>query len=120
MSLKDVLNDLVASIPGARGAMFLDQEGEAVAVAGSDLPAYDLQVIGAYSGIFLSNAQRVSDELDFGTTERVKIQCRESDLFITRLSDGYYLVLVLKQRAHEGVAWQKIVATRDRLNEEIA
>lgn len=119
MALKGVLNDLVAAVPGARGAMFLDHEGEAVVVTDSDLPAYDLQVIGAYSGIFLSNARRVSDELNLGHTQRLKIECRDSHLFITGLNDGYYLVLVLSDRANEGLAWHRVMATRDRLNEEI-
>lgn len=119
MSLKEVLNELVAVVPGSRGAMFLDQEGEAVAVTGSTLPAYDLQVIGAYSGIFLSGARRLASELDLGNPQRVKIQCRTSHLFITGLNDGYYLVLILTEGFNEGVAWHHIIATRDRLNQEI-
>ena len=99
--------------------MFLDHEGEAVVVSDSQIPSSDLQVIGAYSGIFLSTARRVCSEMEFGETDRLKVACGGSHLLITAMKEGYYLVLVLSHESHEGLAWRHLLAARDRLNEEI-
>jgi predicted regulator of Ras-like GTPase activity (Roadblock/LC7/MglB family) len=113
------MDQMVAAVPGALGAMFLDHEGEAVAVSGSQIPKYDLQVIGAYSGIFLSNARRVCEDVRLGAADRLKIQCHGSNLFIAALNDGYYMVLVLNSDSMDAFAWRHLLVARERLNQEI-
>lgn len=119
MPYQRLMNEMVQTLRGASGAVFLDQEGEAVVTAGDRLAKYDLQVIGAYAGIFLSNLKRTCHAIDFGEAERFKLECSGSTLLITELKDGYYLVLVLEPAAPEGDAWRKLIETRDRLIEEL-
>lgn len=113
MPYQRLMSALVSELDGAAGAVFLDQEGESVVTTERSLAKYELQVIGAYAGIFLSQVRRVSDGLDFGRTEYFKLQCTESTLLITDLKDGYYLVLVLHPAANEALAWQRLKHVRD-------
>jgi predicted regulator of Ras-like GTPase activity (Roadblock/LC7/MglB family) len=114
-----LLETMLAGIPGSIGAMFLDHEGEAVAVVGRRLPRYDAQIIGAYEGIFLSQVRRLCSALDFGTADRFKIECEGALLLLVDLKDGYYLVLVAAPDTPEGVAWQRLTEAREKLLEEI-
>lgn len=113
MPYQRLMHALVNELDGAAGAVFLDQEGESVVTTERTLAKYELQVIGAYAGIFLSQIRRVCDGLRFGSAEHFKLQCRESTLLITNLKDGYYLVLVLEPAASEAIAWQRLKSVRD-------
>lgn len=117
---REMLQEMIDDIPGARGAIFLDHEGEAVDRIGRDLSDYDLQVIGAYQGIFLSQLRRLTEDLRHGEVARFRIAGRNSSLFVSDLKDGYYLVLITGRTCNEGLAWHRLLDTRERLLEEIA
>lgn len=116
---KSILREMVEEIPGGRGAIFLDHEGEAVERVGEQLTDYQLQVIGAYQGIFLSQLRRLCEDLRYGTPSRFRIGCRDAALYISDLADGYYLVAVTSPESNEGITWSRVMKTRERLLEEI-
>lgn len=116
---KQVLQEMCDDIPGARGAIFLDHEGEAVERYGDGVSDYQLQVIGAYQGIFLSQLRRLCEDLRQGVLSNFRIGCRDAALFVCELADGYYIVLVTDRTANEGVAWHRIMETREVLLQEI-
>ncbi|MGA7617158.1 MAG: hypothetical protein WBX15_18490 [Thermoanaerobaculia bacterium] len=110
---------MVHSTRGAVGAAFLDHQGEAVELVASGLEPYDVQVIGAYQGIFLGQLEELCRRLDGGTPLRTKFSWESFSLLNTVVDDGYYVVLVLADSAHEGLAWQRLEECRKRILEEI-
>lgn len=116
---KQMLQEMVEAIPGGRGAIFLDHEGEAVERYGADLSDYQLQVIGAYQGIFLSQLRRLCEDLRHGEASRFRVGCRDAVLYVSDLREGYYLVAVTSPESNEAIAWQRVLETSEKLLEEI-
>jgi predicted regulator of Ras-like GTPase activity (Roadblock/LC7/MglB family) len=60
MSFKPVLMNLCQAIPGARGAVFVDYDGECIqqVVLDPSLTHYDLMVAGAHAAPLLANEWR--------------------------------------------------------------
>lgn len=116
---REMLREMVEAIPGGRGAIFLDHEGEAVERFGHEMTDYQLQVIGAYQGIFLSQLRRLCEDLRHGNPARFRIGCRDATLYISDLKDGYYLVAVTHPESNEGLTWRQVQKTSERLLEEI-
>jgi predicted regulator of Ras-like GTPase activity (Roadblock/LC7/MglB family) len=119
MTLRATLQRLIDETDGSLGAIFLDHEGEAVDSVTATLSPYEMQVVGAYNGIFLSRLNRICAELNHGTTEGFKIEAEHSRMLVSNLKDGYYLVLVLNREASEGLAWHQLKLASEALREEI-
>ncbi len=122
MTFQDILRQLLQSTPGAIGAVFLDQEGEAVELRAEnvfDIGPEGLRAIGAYEGIFLSDLTRACERISAGTPQRLTIDFEHAKVLSCALKDGYYLVLVISGDASEGIAWQRLRACRERLRAEI-
>jgi len=118
VGFREILVDVLQSVGGAIGAIFLDSEGESVEVVSArpfDTDDHDLRVIGAYSGIFLSQLRRITEATNAGEARRFKIDFAASKIFCCVLRDGYYLVLVVDAGAVEGVVWQRLERCRDQL-----
>jgi predicted regulator of Ras-like GTPase activity (Roadblock/LC7/MglB family) len=117
-----ILGDLLRNAEGAIGAIFLDHEGESVALRSErifDIGEYGLKAIGAYSGMFLNQARRLCENVDGGEPDRLTISFEHAKVLSCSLKDGYYLVLVMDAHANEGLAWQHIGQTRATLMAEI-
>jgi predicted regulator of Ras-like GTPase activity (Roadblock/LC7/MglB family) len=122
VSFHEILGDLLDSCRGSIGAVFLDHEGESVALRSErvfDIGDYGLKAIGAYSGMFLNNARRIATNLDGGNPERLTITFEHAKVLSCPLKDGYYVVLVVDHNANEGLAWQHLAQCRKRLLEEL-
>lgn len=80
-----------------------------------DADDHDLRVIGAYQGIFLTRLRELAARLPVGTPTRFKVEFERASTLSCDIKDGYYLVLILDQDANEGIAWQRLLATRDEV-----
>lgn len=89
-----ILENLVSSVPGAVGAIFTDEEGEAIELFG-DIEDYALQVVGAYSATIYP---MFSGE-NYGDAETVWFSCRRYSVVIRKI-ENYILTLVLKGRTY--------------------
>jgi predicted regulator of Ras-like GTPase activity (Roadblock/LC7/MglB family) len=119
---QEILRQLLQSIPGSIGAVFLDREGESVDLWAErifEIGPDGLRAIGAYSGIFLGNLQRICSQFSLGSLERLSIEFEHVRLLSCNLKEGYYLVVVVESGANEGVAWQQIRVCRERLLDEL-
>ena len=119
---REILQELVASTPGAIGALFLDWEGEAVEVVGDrplDADEHGLKITGAYQGIFLTQLRDLCTRLEAGQPHRFKIDFETTRVFSCDLKEGYYLVLVVDTTANEAVAWRALDGCRERLMPEL-
>jgi predicted regulator of Ras-like GTPase activity (Roadblock/LC7/MglB family) len=117
-----ILLELLQATEGSLGALFLDNEGETVEVITErplDAGDHDLQVIGAYQGIFRTQLQKLCEHLDVGTPLRLKIEFAKTRVLSCDLKDGYYLVLVMDEQANEGIAWRRLEECRKRLIAEM-
>ncbi|MBV9495811.1 MAG: hypothetical protein JOZ54_16305 [Acidobacteria bacterium] len=106
------------STDGALGAIFLDQEGETVEVLTErpfEADDNDLKVVGAYSGIFLTQLRNVCLDTKSGKLDRFKLEFATTSVFSCDLKDGYYVVLLTDATVNEGVAWKQLCACRERL-----
>ena len=122
MPFRPILLELLQSIDGSLGALFLDWEGECVEVITErpfDADDHDLRVIGAYQGIFRAQLRKLCEEMDAGRPLRLKMDFETTKVLTCDLKDGYYLVLVLETTTNEGAAWQHLEACRHRLLAEI-
>jgi predicted regulator of Ras-like GTPase activity (Roadblock/LC7/MglB family) len=118
MPFRRILQDLVTATHGALGAIFLDQEGETVEVLTErpfEADDNDLKVVGAYSGIFLTQLRNVCHEMGTGKLDRFKLEFATTTVFSCDLKDGYYVVLLTDGTTNEGVAWQRLCECRERL-----
>ena len=114
-----MLQSAVQRIDGALGAMFVDFQGEAVNTSSTYLSRYDLEVIGAYQGIYLDRLRELCQGNSYGTPVRFKIGFREAVFLNVILTDEYYLVLILRPGANEGVAWRVLDECRNEILREI-
>jgi len=122
LPFRQILLELLQSIHGSLGALFLDWEGECVEVITErpfDADDHDLRVIGAYQGIFRAQLRKLCEEMDAGRPLRLKMDFETTKVLTCDLKDGYYLVLVLETTTNEGAAWQHLEACRARLMAEI-
>jgi predicted regulator of Ras-like GTPase activity (Roadblock/LC7/MglB family) len=119
MTFRNILSTLVENVDGALGAMFLDDQGESVEVVTRSIDPYEMQVIGAYQGIFLDHVRRICSAFEHGRLEQFKIDWRNSTMFNVDLADGYYLVLVCRRGIIEAIAWRALLECRELLIKEI-
>jgi hypothetical protein len=122
LPFEGILRHLLENVPGSIGAVFLDREGESVALWAErvfEIGPEGLRAIGAYQGIFLAELRRLCERTAAGRLLRVTIDFEHVKLLTCDLKDGYYLVLVMEHAASEGIAWRGLNACRERLVHEI-
>jgi len=101
-----MLDELVASAPGARGAVFCDYEGEFVdlVVADPALTDYDMKVVGAHMAAAWTNLQTGAMERGAGGIVEMRLGCEGGTLMCRSLRDGYYVVLLVRNGTLSGRA----------------
>lgn len=114
-----LLTNLLVDIPGARGAIFMDPEGEAIEHVSRDGGLFELKLEGAYHGIFLRRAAQLANLVGAGELERLVLSGAGLQVVTTALKDGYYLVVVLDAGAPLARLRGPILRTAAALNEEI-
>lgn len=119
-----ILQELLAAVPGARGAVFCDALGEtvnAVGASGRSAPTenndFDLRVAGAQLATPLELSMRDNEHL--GTIVEATITGRYESLLVQPLADGYYLVLCLEPGALIGLGWSKLRLAASRVLAEM-
>jgi hypothetical protein len=109
-----ILEALVASVPGARGAALVDLLGETVDYAGRGAP-FDLRVAAAHWRIVLEETR---SQTSFSGLKWLAVRAARGTYVVHALPDGYALVLVLV-RAAGLFGWDRAVGTCARaLGEE--
>lgn len=89
-----ILEQLVASIPGTRGAALVDFEGETVDYAGVIDP-FDLKIAAAHWQIVLAQA----GDTRLGPLRQITVRARARSFIVRQLQPGYAVVLVLHPHA---------------------
>ena len=103
-----LLRELIRTVPGARGAVFCDYDGETVTSVGASgkmdhepMDDFNLRVAGAQFATALILASEKSDSA-MGSPRECIIHGKREKLVIHMLPDHYYLVLCLEPNALTG------------------
>ena len=94
MPFKSLLKRLLEDIPGALGAIIVDWEGESVDQV-SMVNEYDIKILGAHSGIILTQLREALLRTDSGALDQVVIRTGRSKTLISPLTEDYLLMLQL-------------------------
>jgi len=95
MPFNYLLTNLLVDVPEAVGAIFLDEEGEAVDWVTRHNDPFDLKVEGAYHSIFKRRLDGLSDRTSIGDLHHYIVHGEHLTSLTRALPDGYYLVLIL-------------------------
>ena len=92
-----MLTALVGRLPGARGAVFCDHEGESVelVVHDSAISEYEMKVFGAQLASPWLTVQASARERGAGTLLELQAGCARGSLLCRSLPEGYDLVLLI-------------------------
>ncbi len=119
MAFHDTLTQLLAAHDDAIGVLFLDSTGETVDLACAAIPTYDLQVIGAYLGIYLRHLDKVMTLNHLGATRLIHIEKRQVHIHVLPLPDGYCLALVQSHPGQVARARTSLIAAGAELVREL-
>jgi hypothetical protein len=109
-----ILAQLVARVPGARGAALVDRQGETVDYAGR-LDAFSLRVAAAHLRIVLEDLGRQGG---LGEPAFVAVRTKRAAFSVYALPDGYAIALLLSHKARLTGHARAISATARLLADE--
>jgi hypothetical protein len=113
---RQILDELLVTTAGSLAAIFLDWEGETIALAcDRDLSDHELRILGAYQGIFLDRLRDICTRIAAGQPHRFKLEFEEQSVLSYDVRDGYYIVLLVDSSFNEGLAWRRLETCRQRL-----
>lgn len=113
-----ILKDLVMTAPGAKAAIFLDNEGESIAHAGD--AGVDIRLLGAWKEIHLDHIKDIGHRLGLGTVHAVLFSLDEGNELIAPVSEDYCLLLFLSSFADVREAIISIKGAVELLKQEVA
>ena len=127
MPFRELLGALVAGVPGARGAIFCDYEGESVDlfVAAPQPPGcgplsvYDLKLCGAQLTAVWTMLQECSKANGAGRLDALRLAAEHGTLLCHAAKQGYYVTLLLAPRAQASMAAVAVAELARRFAEEM-
>lgn len=119
MSYEYVLRNLLAECEGSIGVLFLDDSGETVDLACTERDTHDMQLLGAYVGIYLRQFRRFLESERLGEIELIQVESTRAHVFACPLADGYFLVLVQRGPNLAAVARRQLERAAALLMDEL-
>ncbi len=110
------LREVVARVPGARGAVFLDFEGEAVDEF-ADVPTMEIHLVGAHLGIILALVREQSGRI--GAPVEMIIEAARATLLIRAIDSRYLVVLDAAPDAQVGLMSRELGRAVDELRAQM-
>jgi predicted regulator of Ras-like GTPase activity (Roadblock/LC7/MglB family) len=117
MPYKEILEELIRSVDRLEGALLLDATGELVIASGP--VGMRQQLIGAYQGIVLAQAQRVAGRHALGDVRYLLWRHGRGTVIVRPLKDGYYLVVTVAAEGDVARGLFRSAAVQERLNAEL-
>jgi hypothetical protein len=115
-----ILDELLVKTNGALAALFLDFEGETVALTcDRDLSDHALRILGAYQVVYFTRLRTMCANADAGEPQRFKIEFDAMSVLSCDVKDGYYVVLLVDGSVNEGMAWRRLDRCREQLLAEM-
>lgn len=95
--INQILENLLASTPGAKATIFLDTDGESIGQAGDT--SIDIKLLGAWKEIHLDQIKDISGRLGLGSVHAVLFSLDEGNELIAPVAGEYCLLLFLSAYA---------------------
>lgn len=111
----DILQRLVERVPGATGAVFADWEGEAVSEFAREMAKLDIQIAGAQWGVVWTEVQRSLRRAQLGDALELIVDGERGSALVRKVTDQYYLVLVVGPEGHLAKALAELARGADEL-----
>jgi predicted regulator of Ras-like GTPase activity (Roadblock/LC7/MglB family) len=115
--IQQILDELIASVPGSRAVVFLDGEGEMISQSGDC--AADLKLLGAWKEIHLDHIREIAARLGLGAVNAVLFSLEEGNELIVPVAEDYCLLLFLSNFANVQDAIGGLRTTVQRLRKDI-
>ncbi len=115
----DILKAAIAAVPGARGATFADSEGETVDGFSSSIGDTNLKLFGAHWGIVYHLARIAWTKAGSGQIEELLLEFDGERTIIRRVTDEYYVVMLLAHDSNLAAARSALEMAEARLREEM-
>ncbi len=112
-----ILEDAVSSMRGVRAAIFLDGDGETIALAGD--PDVDMRFRGAWKEIHLDHIREISKRLGHGNVHAVLFSLEDGNELMVEVSGEYCLLLFLSSYAHIQDVMKGIKSVVELLKKEV-
>jgi predicted regulator of Ras-like GTPase activity (Roadblock/LC7/MglB family) len=116
---KALLKELVSSVEGAEGAIFVEADGEAVQwyTRGE---GERLQLRAAYLAVMLQALRATAERLGVGEVTHLVLEYEGARFVVAEIGRGYFIALELDSSANIGQAIQKILPAAASLRREVA
>lgn len=118
MDLTQPLQDLVTQVPGAIGAVLLDNEGEAVTYFSHD-DDERVRLISAYQRIWLNDCLRLTEQMCLGQLAQLIHRYEAGTVLVQALKDNHALVLIGAPEMFVGQGLLQMAQTGAALNEDL-
>lgn len=97
MPFNYLLTNLLADVPEALGAIFLDHEGEAIEWVTRHGEPYEIKVEGAFHSVFKRRLAAPLEGAGGGDIRAYELVGKRLTALTRVLTDGYYVVLVMER-----------------------
>jgi len=94
VNFSDAMENLMARVPGARGAAIVDPDGIPVVVTPDE---GTLEALGTEFAAIVGGVERTGREFHHGGLQQLSIYAEHAVVVLTTLASGYFLVLVLNR-----------------------
>ena len=118
MQFESILRDLVLSVDGAEGAIFLEADGEAVQWY-SKSDADRLRLRAAYLAVLVQACRASVARLGLGNGVRLTIEYEGARFLTEEVDQGYFIVLELKPSSNLGQAILRMIPAASHLRTAI-
>ena len=116
--IEKILEDMIATVSGARAVIFLDGDGESIAQAGDD--SVDMKFLGAWKEIHLDHIREITEKLGLGTVRAVLFSLEHGNELIIPVVDEYSVLLLLSPYAGVQEAMGGAQRSIEELRKEIS
>ena len=114
----ELLAELVGTVPGAVGAVFVDWDGEAVDQFGH-IPEMDIRIIGAHWGIVVNLTKQILKKNRYGKPDMIILSSEKREVIIQTVTPDYFVVLTMKRGTHLGHALKEVTRVSKAIREEM-
>ncbi len=115
--INTILQELIASVKGAKAVIFLDGDGEAITQIGDS--AVDLKLLGAWKEIHLDHIKEITERIGLGAVHAVLFSLDEGNELIAPVSGDYCLLLFLSPFANLQEAMTALKKAVELLRKEV-
>lgn len=115
--IEKILQDLIASVQGAKAVIFLDGDGEAISQVGEAV--MDIKLLGAWKEIHLDHIKEITQRLGLGAVQAVLFSLDEGNELIVPVTVDYCLLLFLSAFANPLEAMSHLKKAVELLRQDI-